>query len=64
MTNKEFAIQLAQAIDGDSAAMQTVLLEYDPLFRNRSRIDGVFDEDCYQHICLRAVEMTQRFKVD
>jgi len=47
---------------GDSVAMQAVLQEYEPLFRNRSMIDGMFDEDCYQYILLRAIEETPKFK--
>ena len=61
MTNEKFAAQLARAIAGDSAAMQAVLREYDPLFLSRSMINGTFDEDCYQYILLRAIEETPKF---
>jgi len=50
VSNEDFAVQLTRAVAGDNAAMQTVLQEYDPLFRSRSMIDGAFDEDCYQYI--------------
>lgn len=63
MENKEFVDLLTQAIDGRSEAMSHVLLEYDPLFRHLALLDGVFDEDCYQYIRLRAFEMTRRFKI-
>ena len=61
MKDDDFAARLARAIAGDSAAMQAVLHEYDPLFRSRSMIDGEFDEDCYQHILLRAIQETPKF---
>ena len=63
MTNDVFAALLVRAIDGDSEAMSQVLLEYDPLFQRLARIDGRFDEDCYQYIRLRAFEMTRRFRL-
>ena len=62
MNNENFVDQLARAIAGDSAAMQAVLQEYEPLFRSRSMIDGVFDEDCYQYILLRAIQETPKFR--
>ena len=61
MKDDEFVAKLARAITGDSIAMQAVLQEYDPLFRSRSMIDGIFDEDCYQHILLRAIQETPKF---
>jgi len=62
MNNESFAAQLARAVVGNSAAMQAVLQEYDPLFRSRSMIDGAFDEDCYQYILLRAIQETPKFR--
>ena len=62
MTNDAFVTHLAQAVAGDGSAMQAVLQEYDPLFRSRSMIDGVFDEDCYQYILLRVIEETPKFR--
>ena len=62
VNHEELTTQLMRAIDGDSFAMQTVLREYDPLFRNRSVIKGAFDEDCYQYILLRVIQETPKFK--
>jgi len=62
VNNENFAAQLARAVAGDSFAMQAVLREYDPLFRNRSVIKGAFDEDCYQYILLRVIQETPKFK--
>jgi len=63
LKDNEFAAQLAKAIAGDGIAMQAILQEYDPLFRSRSMIDGAFDEDCYQHILLRAIQETSKFAI-
>jgi hypothetical protein len=64
MDNKEFAELLERALSGDNDALQSVLDEYAPLFRSRSVINGKFDEDCYQYILLRAIEMTRKFKIE
>jgi hypothetical protein len=63
MGNEYFAAQLRCAIDGDNDALEQVLGEYAPLFRRLSVVNGAFDEDCYQYIQLRALEMTRCFKI-
>jgi hypothetical protein len=63
MSNKEFADLLERAIAGNNEALVAVLDEYIPLFRRCSVFEKGFDEDCYQYVLTRAIEMTRRYRI-
>jgi len=63
VNNRDFVETLERAIAGDRDAMQSVLDEYAPLFRGKSVVNGEFDEDCYQYILSRAIELTRAFEI-
>ena len=54
---------LLRAKAGDPAALDRIVHLYDPLLRNMSWHDGVFDEDLYQELritllmCIRSFPM-------
>lgn len=59
-----FSEILQKAIDGNSEAMNEILLLYQPLINRKSVIMGVFDEDCRQHIMLHIVKNIHKFKIE
>lgn len=63
MALRNFEGTLRKAIQGDDYASQLIIEKYMPLIRKNSIVDGVFDEDCMQHIMLRFVEGLRKFKI-
>ena len=58
MTFKE---SLVQARAGDKAAIESLLLMYQPLLLKESIVDGVLDEDLYQELCTTFLQCVRKF---
>lgn len=54
---------LLQAKSGEQRAAATVLELYKPLLVKESIIDGIFDEDLYQELCMTLLHCIRIFKV-
>ena len=54
---------LLQAKSGEQRTVGTVLDLYKPLLVKESIIDGVFDEDLYQELCMTPLHCIRVFKV-
>lgn len=54
---------LLQAKSGEQRAAATVLELYKPLLVKESIIDGVYDEDLYQELCMTLLHCIRVFKV-
>ena len=59
MRDLDQCLLLAQA--GDEDAMMSLIGQYMPLILNTSRINGVFDEDCYQYILSKLIPAIRKF---
>ena len=54
---------LLRARAGDQQAKEKLLSLYQPLLMKESVINGVFDEDVYQELCITLLTCIKRFKV-
>lgn len=54
-------ITLAKA--GNEAATTELLKMYHPLLFKESIVDGVFDEDLYQELCIRFLYCIEKFRI-
>lgn len=54
---------LLRAITGDMEAVTELLIMYQPLLLKEAIIDGVFDEDLYQELCLTFLHCIERFRI-
>lgn len=54
---------LLQAKSGEQYATTTVLELYKPLLVKEAIIDGVYDEDLYQELCMTLLHCIRIFKV-
>ena len=54
---------LLSAKAGNLAATEELLKMYHPLLFKESIVDGVFDEDLYQELCMRFLSCVRIFKV-
>lgn len=54
---------LAQAKNGDPAAIAEILTMYRPLLIKESVVYGVFDEDLYQELCLTLLNCIRKIKI-
>ena len=54
---------LLQAKSGEQRAALTVLELYKPLLVKESIVDGVYDEDLYQELCMTLLHCIRVFKV-
>ncbi len=52
---------LLQAKFGDRTATTELLMLYQPLLLKESIIDGIFDEDLYQELCIVFMRCIDRF---
>lgn len=57
------AFYLERAVVGDAAAVEEILIMYEPLIAKYSRIDGLIDEDLYQNLVLHIISNISRFKI-
>ncbi len=54
---------LLQAKAGDEKAFDELLIMYRPLLLKESIVDGVFDEDLYQELCIVFLRCIKRFRL-
>ena len=47
----------------DKTAIGELLTMYRPLLLKESIVDGIFDEDLYQELCLTLLSCVQKFRV-
>ena len=52
---------LVRARVGDKAAIENLLLMYQPLLLKESIVDGVLDEDLYQELCITFLQCIRKF---
>lgn len=48
----DFITLFTLAKDGDAVAVETILNMYRPLLYKESMLQGIFDEDLFQELCL------------
>ncbi len=58
-----FKDRLIRAQGGDRQAEQEILGMYKPLLVKESIINGVFDEDMYQELCLTMIYCIRKFRI-
>lgn len=54
---------LLRAKAGNTEAATELLLMYQPLLLKEAIIDGIFDEDLYQELCLTFLYCIERFRI-
>jgi len=54
---------LLQAKAGDEKAFGELLIMYRPLLLKESIVDGIFDEDLYQELCIVFLRCIKRFRL-
>ena len=59
----DFKELLLQAQSGDPRAQEKLLSLYQPLLMKESVINGVFDEDGYQELCITLLTCIQRIQI-
>ncbi len=60
MNFKELLIRAKQ---NDIAAVEELLNMYTPLLVKESIVDGTFDKDLYQELCLRFMNCIEKFEL-
>lgn len=59
----EFVEMLVKAKHGDSKSKEELLNMYRPLLYKEALVDGIFDEDLFQELCLVFLTCVSRFNV-
>ena len=54
---------MLRAKENDKTAIGELLTMYRPLLLKESIVDGIFDEDMYQELCLILLSCVQKFRV-
>ena len=54
---------LLRAQAGDQRAQEKLLLLYQPLLMKESVVNGLFDEDVYQELCVTLLTCIRRFRI-
>jgi len=54
---------LLKAKAGDDTALTELLLMYRPLLLKESIVDGMFDEDLFQELCIVFLKCVRKFRV-
>ena len=54
---------LSRAKDNDTQAKEVLLERYKSLLLKEAIIDGVFDEDLYQELCVTLLECIRKFRI-
>lgn len=54
---------LLRAKAGDEKALTELLMMYRPLLLKESIVDGIFDEDLFQELCIVFLKCVRRFRV-
>ena len=58
-----FESRILLAKKGDPIAMEELLNMYRPLLLKESIVDGFFDEDLYQELCIVLMRCVMRFDI-
>lgn len=58
-----FKETLLKAKSGNKDAVEKLLEMYKPLLFKEAIVDGIFDEDLYQELCIRFIYCIERFNV-
>ena len=65
MNNEEnFDSLFAGAKNGDDSAFEMLLEKYSPLLKKESVINGSFDEDLFQELCIVFMKCIRRFSIE
>ena len=59
----EFKELIIRAKRGENSAQEQLLELYKPLLSKEAIVDGVFDEDLYQELCLRFISCIDKFEI-
>ena len=59
----EFEELLLRAQANDQWAKETLLSLYQPLLMKESVVNGVFDEDLYQELCVTLLNCIKHFRI-
>lgn len=54
---------LSRAKVGDCLAIEMLLDQYKPLLVKESIVDGMFDEDLYQELCITMFRCLKKFRL-
>lgn len=54
---------MLRANENEKAAVDEILAMYRPLLLKESIIDGIYDEDLYQELCLTLLNCIRKFRV-
>lgn len=54
---------MLRARENDKAAIGELLNMYRPLLLKESIVDGIFDEDLYQELCLTLLSCVRKFRI-
>lgn len=54
---------LLRAQAGDQRAQEKLLTLYQPLLMKESVVNGLFDEDVYQELCVTLLSCIRRFQI-
>ncbi len=54
---------LSKAKDNDLQAKESLLELYKSLLMKEAIVDGIFDEDLYQELCVTLLECIQKFRI-
>ena len=54
---------LGRAKSGDQASAVELLVMYRPLLMKESVVEGTFDEDLYQELCLTLLDCIRKFNI-
>lgn len=54
---------LSRAKDNDLQAKESLLELYKSLLMKEAIVDGMFDEDLYQELCVTLLECIQKFRI-
>ena len=57
----KFGTLLLLAQEGDEQAKEKILRLYSPLLFREAKINGIFDEDLYQELCVTLLQCICRF---
>ena len=57
----KFGTLLLLAQEGDEQAQEKILRLYRPLLFREAKINGIFDEDLYQELCVTLLQCICRF---
>ena len=60
----EFEEIMKRAKEGGMAEREELFLMYRPLILKHAMVNGIFDEDLYQELCVTFIVCVQKFSLD